>query len=488
MELRKPDPPDFSGGKHWDADKLERKLVAEYLTRLVTSITQPFVISLASDYGTGKTFFIECWRKDLAAVQFNTVYFNAWKTDFSQDALFAVISAMKRELSHMIGADKKFNEAAKKAGALTARKFLPLAAKIVGRVVLGEDATKEVLQTFGTNEEEVSSALGEIAEDRLKAQESAEKSLEDFRSYIEQILSDLTSAQPDELKRKVIVFVDDLDRCRPDYAVAVLECIKHLFSVPGLVFVLSVDERQLYQAVASVYGPNIDADGYLRRFIDWQFRLPTPSTIAFSRFLVEKYRVGDLKEFQIRNDFGDPEMLALSIGIFSGAFGFSLRRIEHCFIEVNLALRTTIVGYIPYAPILGVASVLRHRYPNELRDCLSGKMDAIDFLYKIEPALKDKDFADFYGDWNQTRSILFSWFISSEQASQIDARIKKINGRMGSMNTGNINGYSDSEESLILTLALDLWRSNNAQVRLSSKSLMHLCYDRLEGTPLLSLR
>lgn len=479
MTLLKNEFPELADGKHWDADKLDRKKAADYLTPLVASIAQPFVISLASDYGTGKTFFIKCWQKDLEAAEFKTVYFNAWETDFSQDALFAVISAMKRELSDMVGADTKFTEAAKKAAALAVRKFLPTVVRATSRVVLGDETTKEI-------QDEVSKALGDFAEDRLKAQESAEKSLFEFKAYLGRIVAELTQDQTDVQKQKIIVFVDDLDRCRPDYAVSVLECIKHLFSVQGLVFVLSIDDKQLHQAVASVYGPNIDADGYLRRFIDWRFRLPTPSTIAFTRFLVEKYKIGDLQQFQTRSDFGDPEMLALSIGIFSSAFGFSLRRIEQCFVEVNLAIRTTIAGYIPYAPILGVASVFRNRYPNELRDCISGKMDAIDFLYLVEPALKNQNFFEFYGDWSQMRGILYSWFLTSVRVGELEKNLNKTAGSASALlMSTDVNRYSEVDETALSIQAIEFWKSNNVQVRLFPKSLMHMCYDRLEGTPLL---
>lgn len=74
----------------------------------------------------------------------------------------------------------------------------------------------------------------------------------------------------------MIVIVDELDRCRPTYAVELLEIVKHLFNVPGIVFVLGVDRGQLASSAAKVFGTGVDADGYLRRFIDLECALPEP--------------------------------------------------------------------------------------------------------------------------------------------------------------------------------------------------------------------
>ena len=63
--------------------------------------------------------------------------------------------------------------------------------------------------------------------------------------------------------------IDELDRCNPHYSVLVLERIKHIFSVPGIVFILSVDKKQFGNAIRGYYGSDlIDANEYLRRFID----------------------------------------------------------------------------------------------------------------------------------------------------------------------------------------------------------------------------
>ena len=95
--LQKHETPPSDPKDPWANDMLERKGVAEYLTPVIASINQPFVISLSAPYGTGKTYFLQCWQQDLQNQGFRAAYFNAWETDFLQNALFAFMAALKRQ-------------------------------------------------------------------------------------------------------------------------------------------------------------------------------------------------------------------------------------------------------------------------------------------------------------------------------------------------------------------------------------------------------
>ena len=80
--------------------------------------------------------------------------------------------------------------------------------------------------------------------------------------------------------RPLVMVVDELDRCRPTFAIELLERIKHLFDVPYLVFVIGIDEEQLKKSLKSVYG-DIDTQNYLQKFIDVETTLPQLSTDDF---------------------------------------------------------------------------------------------------------------------------------------------------------------------------------------------------------------
>lgn len=110
-------------------------------------------------------------------------------------------------------------------------------------------------------------------------------SIKDFKKSLEQFIDK-------ECENKPLVFiVDELDRCRPNYAVSILEQIKHFFSVKNIVFVLSIDKEQLGHAVKGVYGSDcIESDEYLRRFIDIEYSIPDPEPGKYLEFLYQYYK------------------------------------------------------------------------------------------------------------------------------------------------------------------------------------------------------
>ena len=83
--------------------------------------------------------------------------------------------------------------------------------------------------------------------------------------------------------KPTVVLIDELDRCRPSYAIELLETAKHIFGVDNVVFVLAVNREELAHSVKALYGSEFGANGYLGRFFDIDFRLPAPNRQAFIR-------------------------------------------------------------------------------------------------------------------------------------------------------------------------------------------------------------
>ncbi len=88
-------------------------------------------------------------------------------------------------------------------------------------------------------------------------------------------------------KGPLVVFVDELDRCRPPYALSLLETVRHLFAADGVMVVLAINRAELRHSVESVYGNDFDADWYLRRFADLHISLPPPDEQNLTTFLDE---------------------------------------------------------------------------------------------------------------------------------------------------------------------------------------------------------
>ena len=107
---------------------------------------------------------------------------------------------------------------------------------------------------------------------------------------------DLLRAFVDSSGGRVVVFIDELDRCRPDHALEVLETARNLLDVAGVVVVVTVNLEALEHAVESLQGTGCDAETYLRRFIDLRVELPPPKGADLQRFYVRLLELTGLAE------------------------------------------------------------------------------------------------------------------------------------------------------------------------------------------------
>ena len=262
--------PDNDPFKH---DALDRTEAATAIQTLVDALTGPFVLALDSPWGTGKTTFARMLKAVLENSGYRCLYFNAWTTDFSSDPMLAflgelngVISDLKPEESNTA----KVFQKAKRVATLLAGRAIPAAGKM---------ATAGLLDLEKFSEEAIAEFVSDSLSDAVDAYTAEKDLISQFRASLESSIDELLS---DTGKTKLVIFVDELDRCRPTYAVDLLERIKHLFDIKNVVFILSLDKSQLSTSLGAVYGQKIDAEEYLRRFIDLEFRFPKPDPQKFA--------------------------------------------------------------------------------------------------------------------------------------------------------------------------------------------------------------
>ncbi len=430
MALQKVGPYEVDPKEPWKNDKLDRKKVADYLTPVIASVTQPFTISLHSPYGTGKTSFIQSWQADLRKQGYKTVYFNAWETDFSQDAFFAFMEAVQRELKSQAPNAKtantiveKVTEATKKGAGIVGEKALPLILRGLAKKFAGDETVQGFLSLVGQSDESVGELTGALAEEGLKSQRDAEKSRIEFRTDLSETVRSLFDESTPAEQRKVIVFVDDLDRCRPSYAIQVLEAIKHIFSVPGLLFILAIDERQLGQAVKSVYGQGIDADGYFRRFVDFGFKLPSPSRYNIIIDVFNKLNILDDKTKGEPNIYESASTLAVILSVYSDAFSLTARQLEQLSCLLNLCLRNGTLTKMPMMPILAVTAVLRVAARDELEAALASESAKDEFCKKVIGKVSAIDCRALPAVSQKSQAFLKAGFLTEDQA---DAILRKV--------------------------------------------------------------
>lgn len=271
-------------------EKLQQFLIVEH-----DFVDGSLVVSLNAPFGSGKSTFLSLWKTELETQQEKEkdlpipIILNAWESDYCGDPLMAVVLALMKAVHKNGGKDAATNE-----------KHLREAAKDIGWFGVGM-ANKFVSHVTGLDPV----AAGELAEKKKTARK---KPVPDFISTFEhrmESLANLKKTLSDIFKGdspKAFIFVDELDRCRPDYAISYLETIKHIFDVHGLVFVLALDYEQLGCSARALFGGDLNVAEYLRKFIQRSVSLPAPEEHAYNNLAqsyVEYYMERDEKRISM---------------------------------------------------------------------------------------------------------------------------------------------------------------------------------------------
>ena len=322
-------------------DLLNRKEPVEILTELIANFEGPCVLALDAEWGNGKTTFLRMWSRHLRNLEFPVVEFNAWETDFAEQPFLALSSELTRGLEEY--ADESLEKKIERTKELT-KELLVQAVPIGLRLASA---------SLGAN---VGDIFESLVKEKLDAYSEAQNSIRKFRRTLHETAEDLW----ERTEYPLVVMIDELDRCRPSYAVELLEIAKHLFSVDRIVFVLAVNRSELVHSIKALYGSEFDAQGYLGRFFDVDIRLPEPEREEFLEALL---RAIDFDDYFNRTH--DPEgrsdarfardVLKIS---FSSA-DVSFRRIAQAVYRLGLVLGSLRADQRSFAVTAVVALVLR---------------------------------------------------------------------------------------------------------------------------------
>jgi len=233
-----------------------------------------FVLAINGEWGIGKTTFVEMLSAYLKSEQYRIISFNCWERDFVDDPLIAMFAEMKNALG---GNNRKLR---KLAGTVT--KVLVGASVGAVKGLMGTTATVLTESLKGGVE-----AASDVGMKLLDDYEKQTRNFDDFKKA----LKDYVTGKDNDSK-PVVFIIDELDRCNPHFAVKVLERIKHLFDVPKIFFILPICKSQLECSIKGFYGSDmIDANNYLRKFIDLEIELPVTNLYNYCRALLEKYNL-----------------------------------------------------------------------------------------------------------------------------------------------------------------------------------------------------
>ena len=381
-------------------DKLKRQSCANTFDSLVKMYSNSgCVIALNGEWGTGKTTFIKMLMQMLKNEGGHPLYFNAWENDYVSDPLIALLS----ELKELNAQSSKWKEVIANGGKILAS-IATSAVKTVVKNKLGIDS--DIVST-GIDE------VGKLLENDIEDYSKQKNTFAEFRKTLQEYIADNTTEEV-----PVVFFVDELDRCSPKFAVLVLERIKHLFDIPNVIFVLSINKKQLGYAIQGYYGSsNIDADNYLRRFIDIEYSLPKPNGENFCQYLYDTYGFGEFlnnKDRTTHNEFrSDEENFKGMANILVSSSKLDLRTTDKIFAHTRLALTGFNCNNYIVPDVFFLLCYLRIANPDLYRSIIEEEFTSQQLLNKIEDYLPTellvKD--DYSSTWSQMTYTIASFIV-----------------------------------------------------------------------------
>lgn len=344
------------------------------------------VYSISSDFGTGKTFFCEKLKRVLEKDGVQTTKMNIWEMDFYENPLMPILA--------------KLNEIYKKNG-----KKLPT--KIIDSTLKFSKNSLSFL--CGTAIKSISQkALDVDVIEEFKNHFPSKSLYDDFGQY-QKALKELKETLIKWAKnsdKPIVIIIDELDRCSPDYAVKTLEVLKHFFDVSGFVFVLAIDENHLKNSVKCLFGTE-NFEGYKRKFINNTFLLPHPDKKAFAEFLYDRsgidsvikkiqeekrelvflvslydmficaYRfsrngdgIGEMKAREYNASQTSENIIKRYFAAYSIWFNFSLRQMEQVFDRLVMFIKQIAVSNELFSPDLAVFLVCLHEFDVKVYDAM----------------------------------------------------------------------------------------------------------------------
>ena len=383
-------------------DEFKRKPIAENIIRLLTSDIDLSPMVIDGGWGTGKTEFCQ---KLIRLMQqqhpdYQPVYIDAFRSDHSGEPLLALLAEIIKTCTPEDTGEQpseQRKEMTKKVAKAAGFVMKTVAKAAVGHVLKQntDDLAEKFQQIMNDGQdadslaETVTDAAATIAshtidatvEALLKEQIEAEKNLETLKACLKELAAD----------KPIILFIDELDRCRPDYAVDMLEVIKHVFDVENVKVVLVTNTKQLRAAINHRYGMEVDAQKYLDKFLKYSFALPDKIVARFEeeRALVSvEYFKQLIRDGRLKGLIGQEITMDLISDLIERN-DLSLRETERLvrFLEIYHSLSGGLNKVIWQYALLRITGVFIFCfYPSLMDDINKNRTDSKDFarLFNIQ--------------------------------------------------------------------------------------------------------
>ncbi len=328
----------------WDGDLLGYAAVGTTYTKLIKSIDDSKVISIEAGFGHGKTFFRKAWAKQLAAEGEIVVEIDAQVSDHSGDPVVTFLGALLALVPEGDNGDARNAvwEHTKRVGVVGSKILVNALVRGAADQIAdafndgddnqtaGEKTLEEIADGIGS---EMSDYLGGLIAHQLRVDEARVKELP------EQLGAIFKAITKDKPNQRIVVIIDELDRCHPDYAIALLEAMKLVFGYEGFVFVLMVNERHLEALANRRFADALEGERYIDKFVDIRLQLPKTEA-AFSAAAAQVLRDTCPVFTPLHEDRAfSTEFAAELTGLLAPASELSMRQVKRVLMKVEIALR-----------------------------------------------------------------------------------------------------------------------------------------------------
>ena len=365
-------------------DKLRREPFANALTNLVQNLDDPAVITIDAPWGEGKTTFAKMWRASLKNKGCRCIYIDAFANDYLDDPFIVLVGEIAAYIQETYSVEHPIYSAVEsvlKKASNAGVKLLSFGTKIGLKAatlgVLKNDDFKEMEEIKEAVTNDSFDFANNLFEKKLRNHKADAASIEEFKNT----LSDFANQIKENTSYPLILIIDELDRCRPTYAVDFIEKIKHLFSVDNVVFTLILNKKQLAAAVSSIYGEKIEAIPYLQKFFTIETSLSKTEDDVNSDYKTFCNHIYKALGIDAGNEFNSLQSTMTGL---SELFCLSLRDIERCYSHISLyyGAKSNTFNMAPLVPLLVIAKVRFSQDYNSLRS--GNTLDEIEstFVYK----------------------------------------------------------------------------------------------------------
>ena len=292
----------------WQGDLWDRKRLGIQLTNYVDRLQCGAVLALDARWGEGKTWFVRHWQKHLENEGHNVIYLDAFANDYLEDPFLIIAAEISQafKYSNEIDVEEIEDFNSKTASVLISlASIIPILVAKAGLHWVGlggaGESFKELYENgkevYDVASDEIAGKIKEQIEKKIENHHVEKETIQDFKKELAQLA--------EKLDKPLVLIIDELDRCRPDFAIRLIERVKHFFDLPKIVFVLVMNKPQLLQTIKSFYGYDSDLNGdYLEKFVDFMIHLPTSLEIYDFESVIkyQLFRIGELDSLEDTNE------------------------------------------------------------------------------------------------------------------------------------------------------------------------------------------